>query len=147
MLGKLMMWEQWMKSDTISKTHATRARKKFRYLMYCIRKTAPRRKGMRWKILKFHAIIHMAEDILRFGVPKNFDTEADEVGHKPSKKPRVLCKKIKRSLMSRSRYGYWKSMFWTSRMKSTQMAGQLWAIITKPVCNLWHQMRTKRQQH
>jgi len=37
----------------------------------------------------------MAEDILRFGVPKNFDTEADEAGHKPSKKATGVVQKNK----------------------------------------------------
>ena len=77
----MLMWEQWLKSAKMDKTNVERAGKKFQYIMYLIRKTAPRKKGMGWNVLKFHAISHMASDILRFGVPRNFDTEADEAGH------------------------------------------------------------------
>ena len=92
----MLMWEKWLKSNTIPKDQVRSAKRKFQYLMYLIRKTAPREKGMKWKIMKFHAISHMADDILRFGVPKNFDTEADEAGHKPSKAAAKLTQKRKK---------------------------------------------------
>ena len=40
---------------------------------------------MGWKMTKFHAIIHMADDILYFGVPLGFDTGNTEEGHKDTK--------------------------------------------------------------
>ena len=39
-----------------------------------IKKAARRTEGMGLKIVKFHAIIHMAMDIDYFGVPMEFDT-------------------------------------------------------------------------
>ena len=40
---------------------------------------------MKLKLLKFHAIMHMTEDIYNFGVPSNYDTGPMEAGHKPVK--------------------------------------------------------------
>jgi hypothetical protein len=37
------------------------------------------------KIMKFHGIVHMVDDIINFGVPMNYDTGSDESGHKPAK--------------------------------------------------------------
>jgi hypothetical protein len=35
------------------------------------------------KLLKFHTILHIWEDIIQFGVPLEFDTSANESMHKP----------------------------------------------------------------
>ena len=37
------------------------------------------------KIMKFHAIIHLVEDILLFGVPSEVDTGSNESHHKTTK--------------------------------------------------------------
>jgi hypothetical protein len=91
----LLMWETWLKSDEISKHHVHRADKKHRFIMYLIRKVANRQAGMGLKIVKFHAIVHMAEDIIKFGVPMNFDTGSDESGHKATKTAAVVTQKRK----------------------------------------------------
>ena len=49
-------------------------------------KVAQRTKGMGLKLVKFHMILHIWEDILQFGVPLEYDTSANESMHKPSKK-------------------------------------------------------------
>ena len=91
----LLMWEVWLKSEEISHFHLKRAKKKHRYIMYLIRKVGNRTKGMGLKIMKYHAIIHMADDMMNFGVPMNFDTGADEAGHKPNKTAAKLTQKNK----------------------------------------------------
>ena len=53
--------------------------------MYQIQKVAYRTEGMGLKLMKYHAIIHLTNDILLFGVPKEFDTGPNESHHKPSK--------------------------------------------------------------
>jgi hypothetical protein len=53
--------------------------------MYLIRVIAKRSKGMKLKLMKFHGIVHMADDILNFGVPMEFDTGSNESGHKATK--------------------------------------------------------------
>lgn len=91
----LLMWEVWLKSEEISHYSLKRAKVKHRYIMYLIRKVGKRTKGMGLKIMKYHAIVHMADDIMNFGVPMNYDTGADEAGHKPSKSAAKLTQKNK----------------------------------------------------
>ena len=61
--------------------------------MYLIKKVGNRKKGMGLKLMKFHGIMHMARDILNFGVPMEFDTGANESGHKDTKKAALLTQK------------------------------------------------------
>ena len=37
------------------------------------------------KIMKFHAVLHLVEDILLFGVPSEFETGSNESHHKKTK--------------------------------------------------------------
>ena len=95
LLEILLMWDMWLKSDQMALKHVERAKKKHRYIMYLIRKVGNRTKGMGLKIMKFHGIHHMADDILNFGIPMNFDTGSDESGHKISKKAAKRTQKKK----------------------------------------------------
>jgi hypothetical protein len=89
----LLQWEAWLKSDVMRRHHVDRAEKKHRYIMYLIKKIGRRSKGMGLKITKFHCIVHMARDMLNFGVPMNYDTGACEAGHKPVKVAAKLTQK------------------------------------------------------
>lgn len=89
----LLMWEMWLKSDVMERFHVERSRQKHLYIMYLIRKVGRRVKGMGLKIVKYHSIMHMTEDILNFGVPMNYDTGSDESGHKPTKTAAKLTQK------------------------------------------------------
>ena len=40
---------------------------------------------MGFRIMKFHAVTHLADDILMFGVPTNVDTGSSESHHKLTK--------------------------------------------------------------
>ena len=82
----VLQWEMWLKSPKLKRRLVKRARKKHRYIMYLIKKVARRTTGMGLKLTKFHTIVHMADDILNFGTPKEFDTDTSEEGHKPTKK-------------------------------------------------------------
>jgi len=44
-----------------------------------------RTEGMQFKIFKFHASLHLPDDILAFGVPSHVNTQLDESHHKKSK--------------------------------------------------------------
>lgn len=44
-----------------------------RRLLGLVKLYMPRKSGNQWKIQKFHDILHLADDIRRFGSPKNFD--------------------------------------------------------------------------
>ena len=73
--------------------HVKQLEKKHRYIMYIIRKVAQRTAGMGLKLLKFHMIVHIWEDILEYGVPLEYDTSANESMHKPSKKASKMTQK------------------------------------------------------
>ena len=85
LLETLLQWERWLCSDRISKRHIKKAIKKLQYLMYLCKAIGPRDKGMGWKLLKFHGILHLCQDMLDFGVPMEVDTGSCESGHKPYK--------------------------------------------------------------
>ena len=70
-----------------------RLKKKHRYIMYIMRKVAQRTAGMGLKLLKFHTILHIWEDILQCGVPLEFDTSANESMHKPAKQASKMTQK------------------------------------------------------
>ena len=93
----LLQWEVWMKKDKLMKKHVRAARQKHRYIMYLIKKVASRKKGMGLKITKFHAILHIADDILNFGVPMEVDTGSNETGHKPTKTAAKLTQKQRKT--------------------------------------------------
>ncbi len=85
MVETLLQWESWLKSPVLQKTHVRACRHKHRYMMYLIKKVGKRVEGMGLKIMKFHAITHMAMDMENFGVPMEFDTGSNERGHKVTK--------------------------------------------------------------
>jgi hypothetical protein len=89
------MWEEWLKSDKMNVKDVERAERKHWYIMYLLRKVAPRGEGMGWKIIKFHGITHMVDDIIFLGGPSNVDTEPDEAEHKASKTEAVKTQKRK----------------------------------------------------
>ena len=95
MLEILLMWEMWLKSEEISKDHIRKAKRRHQHIMWLLRIVANRQAGLQWKIVKFHAILHMADDIIRFGVPMCFDTGSDESGHKPTKTAALVTQKRK----------------------------------------------------
>ena len=93
LLETLLQWEEWMRSDEMKRSHVFRSRQKHRYLMYLIKKISRRTKGMGHKLTKFHCIMHIADDILNFGVPMEVDTGSNESGHKPTKTAARLTQK------------------------------------------------------
>jgi len=95
LLETLLQWEAWLKSDKLAKFEVHRAKRKHRYVMYLIRKSAKRTKGNGLKIPKFHTILHIADEILMFGVPLEFDTGDNESHHIPAKEAARLTQKIK----------------------------------------------------
>ena len=93
LLELLLVWEAYLNNDEMKVKHVKKLEKKHRHIMYLIRKVAPRVKGMGLKLMKFHAMLHLAEDILLFGVPLEFDTSANESHHMPSKYAAILTQR------------------------------------------------------
>ena len=89
----LLQWERWLKSASMEKQHVKESKQKHRYILYLMKKVAKRSVGMQLKLIKFHGVVHMAEDILNFGVPLEVDTGSNESGHKPTKTAARLTQK------------------------------------------------------
>ena len=78
----LLCFHSWYKLDAVSwfnknggaseenVEHISASTRKLLAMVKCY---MPRKTGLRWKIQKFHDITHLADDIDRFGSPKNFD--------------------------------------------------------------------------
>ena len=97
LLEMLLEWEMWLKSESLDASLVQRAERKHRYLMYFLKKVADRTGGMGWKITKYHTIMHLAQDILNFGVPLEVDTGSNESAHKSEKKAARLTQKNKKT--------------------------------------------------
>ena len=86
----LLQWEMWLKSHKMKTSDVIKVKERNRQIMYLIRKIGSRAEGMGLKIIKFHGIHHLADDILNFGVPMEVDTGSNESGHKATKKAAKL---------------------------------------------------------
>ena len=89
----MLEWEAYLNEPRMELGHLKRLEKKHRYIMYLIRKVTPRETGMGLKLMKFHAILHLAEDIIQFGVPTEVDTSSNEGHHKVSKCAAILTQR------------------------------------------------------
>jgi len=93
LLETLLEWEAWLNSTKMMKSDVHKAKTKHRYIMYLMRKVAARTSGMGLKLMKFHGILHMADAMLNFGVPLEYDTGANESHHIPTKKASLLTQR------------------------------------------------------
>jgi hypothetical protein len=86
LLVELMLeWESYLNQKSMRKAHVKRLGKKHRFIMYIMKNVAKRSTGMGLKLMKFHSIIHLVQDMLINGVPCEFDTGSNESHHKPTK--------------------------------------------------------------
>jgi hypothetical protein len=80
--------EAWMKEDSISRNLVRRngvestAKDALRIAMENYVKVVRRTKGHGLKHVKTHSVLHVSDDILRFGSPNNWNTARVESGHK-----------------------------------------------------------------
>ncbi len=81
----LLEWEAYLCENEMSRAHIKRLGKKHRFILYIIRNVARRSDGMGLKVMKFHAVTHMIQDMLLYGVPTEFDTGSNESHHKEAK--------------------------------------------------------------
>ena len=86
LLIELMLeWEAFLTQERMNRKSVVRMARKHRFIMYIMKNVAPRVEGMGLKLFKFHAIVHLVDDILRYGVPLEVDTGSNESHHKQSK--------------------------------------------------------------
>ena len=97
LLEVMLEWEAYLNEPRMYVKHVKRLEKKHRYIMYIMQKVAQRNAGMGLKLLKFHMILHIWEDIIQFGVPLEFDTSANESMHKPAKQASKMTQKAHES--------------------------------------------------
>ena len=95
LLETLLTWEAWLKSASMELKHVRKAEQKHRYLMYMIKKVGNRSKGMGLKVTKFHAIMHLVQDMKNFGVPLEVDCGSNEQHHDTTKTSAKLTQKKK----------------------------------------------------
>ena len=81
----LLEWEAFLCLPRMKKAHVKRLERKNRYIMYMLHQVAKRVEGNGWGIFKYHAILHLVQDMLLYGVPKEVDTGANKSHHKPTK--------------------------------------------------------------
>ena len=81
----LLEWEAHLCLKQMKKEHVKKLGRKHRYIMCMMKNVAERSAGMGLKIMKFHAITHIFEDMLLHGVPAETDTGSNESHHKPTK--------------------------------------------------------------
>ena len=86
----LLEWEAYLKLPRMEIKHLKRLKTKHRYIMYLMKKIMKRTKGVGFKFMKFHGILHLVMDIIHFGVPGGLDTGSNESHHKLTK----LCAKL-----------------------------------------------------
>lgn len=85
LLEVVLCWYAFLSQPVIPREQMMHLALRNRLIMWLIKKTAFRKEGMGLKLMKYHAISHIAWDIRLFGVPLNYDTGADESGHKATK--------------------------------------------------------------
>ena len=93
----LLQWETFLNKREMDLHVVHRLERKHRYIMYLLKKILKRSQGMGLRIMKFHAILHMADDIKLYGVPQEHDTGANESGHKVTKVAAKLTQKNMRT--------------------------------------------------
>ena len=89
----LLEWEAFLCEPRMQRKHVERLELKNRFIMHLIKKIVRRSKGMGMRLMKFHAIVHLAWDILLYGVPMEHDTGANESHHKATKVAARLTQK------------------------------------------------------
>lgn len=85
LLENMLQWEAWLKLPNISVFDIERSEVKVRDLMTMEKEVGKREEGMKFRTFNFHACVHLADDMLNFGVPRNVNTMSNESHHKPDK--------------------------------------------------------------
>ena len=82
----MLMFENFCTQDELSMTMVRTLNQCMPYILDTYKDTLDRQVGCQMKIIKFHLPTHFANDILRFGSMKNFDTGIGESHHKTEAK-------------------------------------------------------------
>ena len=89
----LLQWEAYLTLPQMPREEVVRLKRKNRYLLYLLKNVCNQQEGMGFRVMKFHVVTHLADDILMFGVPTNVDTGSNESHHKVTKVAAKLTQK------------------------------------------------------
>jgi hypothetical protein len=93
LLQMLLCMEAWMKEDSIKRNDViprggvrnpndSKAKKSLRIAMKKYVEVVRRKKGHGLKLVKTHSVLHVPDDMIRFGSPNNWNSARVESGHK-----------------------------------------------------------------
>ena len=82
----LLQMEAWLTQRQLPKASVERFGIKIKELMNMAKQIGKRTEKMGFKTFNFHAGVHLAEDIINFGVPIHVNTSANESHHKGDKR-------------------------------------------------------------
>ena len=94
LLEQLLLMEGYLNVPEMEVRDLKKLQKGIRYIMYLTRMVAQRSEGMGLKLLKFHSLLHVVDNIALYGVPLECDTSANESHHKPTKQAAKLTQMI-----------------------------------------------------
>ena len=81
LLESLLQWLEWLKQDTIETSVVEKSQIAMRWLIRHFKFTSPRLTGMLENTIKMHLPLHIARDILDFGVPSMVNSTFLETSH------------------------------------------------------------------
>ena len=85
LLETYLMMEEWLNRETVRVFHVLRFRTKMRELLQLEKEVLQRDTGMGHKLWNFHGSLHIADDMLDYGVCNVTNTQSNEGHHKPDK--------------------------------------------------------------
>jgi hypothetical protein len=86
LISETLLLENFMMEKTIKKSTLMIFQKYIPFYLNFLKEVCPRESGMGWKLTKFHILLHLFDDIKRFSIPLNFDSNVVESHHKQEKK-------------------------------------------------------------
>ena len=90
LMDQLLLMEGYLNVPEMEVRDVRKLDKGIRNIMYLIRMVAQRTDGIGLKLLKFHSLLHIYDNIALYGVPLECDTSANESHHKPTKQAAKL---------------------------------------------------------
>ena len=93
LLECLLQWNEWLHQEMISITEVNKSQRAVQWLMRQMKYVSPRNSGMQWKLIKFHFMVHLKQDILDHGVPQNINSGPTETNHKKTSKNQLTILK------------------------------------------------------
>jgi hypothetical protein len=123
----LLQWHAWLKQDTIPKVLVNKSKMAMKWLMRHFKFIALHPTGMKNNNIKFHLILHLADDILDHGVPQNFNSSFAKTAHIS------LAKDTARNMQKRTAlFVYKAAQRYVEKLSSTFRHGFFCSIATAP---------------